>query len=135
MSVVKNKRTESRLEVITRARELAAYTIKICSNEKNFPKRYRWCVTSKIVDSAIGINSLINKANSIYVKTDEDFKQRRECQVEAMSETYGMLTMMDIAYYTFGMDSKRIDHWTGLVLELQQLLRKWRDSDFDRYGK
>lgn len=135
MSVVKNKRTESRLEVITKARELAAYTIKICSNEKNFPKRYRWCITSKIVDSAIDMNTLINKANSIYVKTDDDFNQRREYQVAAMSETYGLLTMMDVAYYTFGMDSKRIDHWTGLVIEVQKLLRKWRDSDFDRYNK
>ncbi len=135
MSVVKNKRTESQLEVVTRARELAAYTIKICSNEKNFPKRYRWCITNKIVDSVIEINNRINKANSIYVKTDEDFKIRRDLQVEAISETYGLLTMMDIAYSTFSVESKRVDHWTGLVLALQGLLRSWRDSDFTRYGK
>ncbi len=135
MSVVKNKRTESTLEVVTRARELASYTIKICSNEKNFPKRYRWCVTSKIVDSVIEINNNINKANAIFVKTNEDFKLRRDLQVKAISETYGLLTMMDIAYRTFGVDSERIDYWTGLVIALQQLLRSWRDSDFARYGK
>ncbi len=96
MSVVKNKRTESALEVVTRARELAAYTIKICSNEKSFPKRYRWCITGKIVDSVIEINNYINKANAIFVKTNEDFKIRRDFQIKAISETYGLLTMMDI---------------------------------------
>lgn len=53
MTVVKNKRTDSRLEVVTLSRKVASYTIKICSNESNFPKRYRWCITSKIVESAI----------------------------------------------------------------------------------
>lgn len=38
MSVVKSKRGEGQLLVITKANELATYTIKICSNEKNFPK-------------------------------------------------------------------------------------------------
>ena len=52
MSVVKSKRGEGQLLVLSKANELATYTIKICSNEKNFPKHYRWCITSKIVDAA-----------------------------------------------------------------------------------
>ena len=42
MSVVKSKRGIGKMLVVTRANELAVYTIRICSNEKNFPKRYRW---------------------------------------------------------------------------------------------
>jgi DNA-binding Lrp family transcriptional regulator len=41
MSVVKSKRGESDLAIINKSRELAVYTARICSNEKNFPKRYR----------------------------------------------------------------------------------------------
>lgn len=48
MSVVKSKRTKSELEVVNKAIALASYTIHICSNEKNFPKRYRWCLTGKM---------------------------------------------------------------------------------------
>lgn len=47
MAVPEGKRTESKLAVQTKVIELAEYTITICSNEKNFPKRYRWCLTNK----------------------------------------------------------------------------------------
>lgn len=53
MSVPKSKRGKSKMEVITKVNELTEYTIHICSNEKNFPKRYRWCLTSKIIDTVI----------------------------------------------------------------------------------
>ncbi len=53
MAVPEGKRTESKLAVQTKAIELAIYTVTICSNEKNFPKRYRWCLTNKIVDTAL----------------------------------------------------------------------------------
>ncbi len=41
MSVPKSKRGTPKLEVITKANELATHTIHICSNENCFPKRYR----------------------------------------------------------------------------------------------
>ena len=135
MSVVSSKRGEPKLGVITKTRELASYTIKICSNEKNFPKRYRWAITNKIVECSINICTLTDKANSTYVKTKGDYQLRRKYQVAAINETYSLLTLMDIAYITFGVDSKRIDHWTGMVLDSQALLRKWRDSDDKRFLK
>lgn len=48
MSVVESKREEGELRALTKARELAVYTIRICCNENNFPKRYRWCITNKV---------------------------------------------------------------------------------------
>lgn len=133
MSVVKSKQTEGKLLVVTKARELAAYTIKICSNEKNFPKRYRWCITAKIVD----VSSNVNAANSIYVNDDnkKDYQLRRQYQTKALAETYALLSMIDIAYSVFSIESKRIEYWTRLVNEVQVLLRNWRKSDYDRYGK
>ena len=65
MSVVASKRGEGKLLVLTKANELAVYTIRICSNERNFPKRYRWCITAKIVDSAMDISNYANMANSV----------------------------------------------------------------------
>lgn len=137
MSVVKSKQTEGKLLVVTKARELAAYTIKICSNEKNFPKRYRWCITAEIVDCAIDVSSNVNAANSIYVNDDnkKDYQLRRQYQTKALAETYALLSMIDIAYSVFSIESKRIEYWTRLVNEVQVLLRNWRKSDYDRYGK
>jgi hypothetical protein len=40
---------------------------------------------------------------------------------------------MDIAYALFNVDDDRIEYWTGLVIEVQNLLREWRKSDQERY--
>lgn len=138
MSVVKSQRSEGNLVVISKANNLATYTIHICSNEKNFPKRYRWCLSSKIVDAAIEICENINKGNSVYVKTAKDFEIRHKFQVEALSATYSLLTVINIAYDTFrengvSITSDRLEHWVSMVYEVQQLIRKWRDADNERY--
>lgn len=133
MSVVKSKRGEGKLVVITKSNELAVYTIKICSNEKNFPKHYRWCITNKIVDAALDINNFAIKANSVFVTSAEDISIRKNYQMQAIASAYSLLSMIDIAYRTFGIESSRIEYWTGLITEVLRLLRQWRKSDKERY--
>jgi hypothetical protein len=133
MSVVKSKRGESDLAIINKSRELAVYTARICSNEKNFPKRYRWCITSKIVSDAFDIYGNIRKANTIFVKIRPDYDIRRQCQNKARGALDSLLGNMDIAYSMFGINDKRIEYWTGLVIEVQSLLRNWMKSDYERY--
>lgn len=129
MSVVLSKRDTTELTVVTKSRELAKYTITICSNNENFPKKYRWCLTSKIVDAAITISNEIIEANSIYIDSEESLNKRKDHQTEAMCKIHSLLSMIDLAYVTFGIESSRIEYWTGLVLEVQALLRNWRKSD------
>jgi len=135
LAVPEGKRTESKLEVQTKAIELANYTITICSNEKNFPKRYRWCLTNKIVDTATEIMSDINTANSIYVSTKGDYELRREHQTKALAYTARLLGLMELAYVKFNIEGKRIKHWTQLVIDVRELIKKWRKSDGERYKK
>ena len=133
MSVVKSKRGKSDLEIINKAKELAVYTIKICGNEKNFPKRHRWSITNKIVNSAVDIHGNIRKANEIFIKMKVDYTERRRCQNKARGEISELLGNMDIAYDLFGVDDARIDYWTGLVINVKTLLLNWMKSDYDRY--
>lgn len=133
MSVVKSKRGKSELEIINKSRELASYTLKICSNEKSFPKRYRWCITSNIVDDALNIYSDIRKSNAIFVKFKVDYDERRKCQNTALGTIDSMLGNMDIAYATFNIEDKRFEYWVGLVMDVQKLLRSWMKSDLERY--
>lgn len=72
-------------------------------------------------------------ANSIFILGKEDYQTRRQYQNKALASTYALLTMMDIAYATFGITDDRIEHWVGLVIDIQALLRNWRKSDADRY--
>lgn len=133
MSVVKSKRGEGQLVVLTKASELAVYSIKICSNEKCFPKRYRWCITNKIVDAAVEISNNAVMANSVFVKDEFDYKLRKQYQTKALSSTYALLSMIDMAYRVFGIEAGRIEHWTRLTVEAQTMLRNWRKTDIERY--
>lgn len=134
MSVPKSKRSEGQLTVLVKANELATHTIKICSNEKNFPKHYRWCITNKIVDSALDINNYITMANAVFVTDKNDVALRKQFQTKAIAASYALLSMMDIAYRTFGIESKKIEYWTGLVIEVQNYLRNRKKSDAERYN-
>lgn len=136
MSVVKSKRKSKKqpLQVITKANNLTTHTIRICSNENNFPKRYRWCITSKIVDAAVEIARNATIANSINADSDREmYSLRKKYQTVALANTYSLLTLIDIAYNTFSLDGDKVDYWIGLVEEVQNLLRNWKRSDEQRY--
>ena len=126
MSVPKRKRAEGELKVLTKANDLMAYTIKVCSNEKNFPKRYRWCITNRIIDTTAEITDLIIHANSIYAETEEDVQRRIVLIKNAMELTYVLLNQLQLAYQLFRVQPERIEFWTGEIKELQRLLRGWK---------
>lgn len=119
MSVPKSKRGTSKLEVITKANELATHTIHICSNESCFPKRYRWCITAKIVDAAVEISRLINMANSVYVNPEsehwkahvgnESSKKRKSPGRRARRNCHNLIICMDQYYKNLWRESKCLD--------------------------
>jgi len=135
LSVPEGKRTESKLEVQTRARELAVYTVSICGNEKVFPKRDRWAITNRIVNTALTIMEEIDMANDIRVSTKGDFEIRRKSQTIALVSTAKLLGLMDLAYIKYNIPSTKIRYWTQLVVNLRQLIIAWRQSDKKRYSK
>ena len=134
MSVPLTKRAEGELRVVTASRKLAAHTIHICQNEKVFPKRYRWCVTSKIVENVVDIAKYCVIANSFRLDDPDSARARLYYQNEAIALTYSVLTLMNIAYELFHIDGNKINYWTGLLIDVQNLLRAWKKSDKERKG-
>ena len=131
MSVVESKREEGELRALTKARELAVYTIRICCNENNFPKRYRWCITNKVVETALLINLYIEKANSVRLKnaTEVEIETRRKYQTIAIAETYAMTNLISISRDLFGLKGDKVEHWTRLVKSVRTLTRAWKNSE------
>lgn len=133
MSVIKAKRSEGKLQVLIQANNLCVYTVQICKNEKYFPKRDRWIMTQHIVHEALDVLCCIKRANAVNVATWEDSKYRRAQQVEAYSHAEALLTLLDVAYITLCIESQRIEFWTGQIISVENLLKKWRESDRKRY--
>lgn len=133
MSVVQSKRSKSSLELFIKANELCAYTIKLCSNEKNFPKRYRWCLTNKIVDFVLESYTFLIRANSIRVENSLDKDTRENFQNQAIGLYDASISLMDVAFRTFQLKESSVDYWIGLVEEVQKLLKAWKKSDALRF--
>ena len=135
MSVPQGKREKGELETLTKARALKNYTMRICTNENNFPKRYRWCITNDIVKEATEICRLIVSANAVRVEQPQDATRRRERQKMAYELTEVLLEDVDTAFAFFHVPPKRIEHWTSQIMEVQKCLNGWMKSDAERYGQ
>ena len=134
MSVVDGKRGEGDLKVITVSGDLCDYTLQITSAEKHFPKRYRWSITNRILQITLDIDDHLIHANSVYVREGDGSLLRRQThQLEALELTHVLLRNINRAYRRFGVDSFNIQHWTGLVIKLQKLIRGWYQKDKKRY--
>lgn len=134
MAVPSYKREQGELAAITKAKELVAYTIQVCNNEKRFPKRSRWILANRIVDSAMTIMEQCDVANNIYVSLPCDYELRRNAQTMALATTSKMLGQVEVAYNMYGSTAVNAEHWTGLVYEVRELIKAWRQSDKERYG-
>lgn len=133
MSVIKAKRSESKLQVIVKAIELCEYTIRICKNEKVFPKSDRWLITSRITGMAEEIMVHTRQANDIRVESMEDYMARHNLQVAAHGCCEALLSLIEISYKVIGLEGSRVEYWTGLIVSLEELIQRWMRSDRDRF--
>ena len=135
MSVPVARRNVGKLTVLLKAEELATYTMVVVSNEKNFPKRYRWCSGFEIINLAKSILRNLIRANNINVGKDELLlKRRNRFQDEALEDSVVLLTEIDLAYrLTRRIGGDKVEYWTGLIHELQNIIRGWKESDKDHW--
>ena len=133
MSVPKGCRTEGKLQVLTDLQALCVYTIQICKNEKNFPKRDRWILTAHIVRHAVDAYSFARQANAVRVATMEDYKLRREYQIRCRTSLEALLGLIEIAYISLNLSGDRVEFWTKSVVSADEKLSAWRSSDRKRY--
>lgn len=134
MSVPESERTKSKFLVLVKADELAVYTIKITNNPNIFLPAYRSALTDDIIRSAKNIFVHCFNANNIRVDNDrEKMLSRRNLQEQAAQECNNLLALIRIAKPLFHLKSKRIAHWSNMILEVRSEIRSWRDSDKIRY--
>lgn len=133
VSVVKGKRGKTKLEVIDKAEELAKYSINMVSQEKHFPKRYRWIFASKIGDSAIEVNSLVHKANAIYPKVKVEAQLRIRYVNEAIAEISNLLSLISLCRQAKDVSLENIDHWLTLATYVRTLLLRWKEACHKNY--
>ena len=135
MSVPKGDRKRGKLEVLVMLNALCTYTIQICKNEKNFPKRDRWILTQPIVREAVDAYANARKANAIRVVTMDDYRLRREYQLKTRCNIEALMGLIEIAYTCLSLEPERVEYWTGIAIQAEEKLAAWRAGDRKRYAE
>jgi len=116
------------------AKNLAVYTIQICGNEKIFLPKYL-ATTSMLRNTALTIYENAWMANNVKVVTKEDWDLRRNYQVISAAKCNSLLALIDLSKSLYHLKSNRVKYWAQKTIEVRGLLRKWHESDQERYGK
>lgn len=129
MSVIVSKRGRQKFGVITKALILARHTVKVCANEKNFPKKYRWILTKEMIVESLKIVTNIRKANNLDLRHPELRADRYRYQMEANGSCEALLTLIEVAWGILPLSEQKVEYWTGLVVDVEEALAAWLDSD------
>lgn len=134
MSVPEGKRGEGKFEVLMKARDLATYTIQICTNENIFLPKYQNSITNDIISESKDIFMKCFTANNIRVANDgTGLQERKHLQEEACIHCNNLLALMQIAQQLFHLKTTRIEYWGRKTIEVRNMIRAWIESDRTRY--
>ncbi len=136
MSVPEGKRGENPpLNAGLRARELAAYTVHICTNPKSFPPQYQQALTDRIIEAAVDVWVSVWTANNIMVGDDpRKWMERKRLQWRAIGDCNTLLALIGLAAPVFHLRGRRKKYWGLMTVETRNLIRRWADADQRRYG-
>ena len=135
MSVKVCDRKQGKLETLTKAIEFACHTIRICDNDKVFPKRHRLSVNVDIIKNAKLLPKLINRANKrdLFKETDA----RKELQQSSLDLIDDLEVDIEIAYLALkpNIREEKLDYWIGLLIDIRAKLKSWIKADLNDIKK
>lgn len=132
MSVPESKRAKSSFDVLNEARDAAAYTIKILSNDKVFDRKFQ-SIIDQIGNHAVSIYVFVFQANGIYVASEDDLAERCKLQRKAITYINGMLALIGMCRPLFHIETKRAVYWSDQYVSLRNRIHGWIDSDRRRF--
>ncbi len=132
MSVLARFRSESPFEVRDNARKLEVKIIRLCMNEKYFPKRYRFILTTNIIEDAHKMVDYIEAANVIPL-SDEYVKRRRMYQKESIIKIENLFRKLILAEELgFTIPEATLIELGEALNKEESLIKNWIESDKTR---
>lgn len=133
MSVPVYRRSENKLEAYKLTMTMIKYTLQMVENEKIFPKKSRWNLCSRIMDTCLDSAIKITQSNKIQPKNIEDAKRRLELQNDVIMNFEALWCLMTIAYESYSIPSHKIEVWCNSLLDAEDKTTAWHKSDMKRF--
>ena len=134
MSVPVHKRNENKLQALSDTITMSTYLIRMCENEKIFPKKCRWTLCNKLINICLKCVIEIRQANTINVKTKEDAKKRIGLQRDVLLDFEALWSIMTVAKECYSIPNEKIEIWSNYMLIAEDTVKAWRNSDIKRHS-
>ena len=125
------------LDAAWEARDLALHTIQVCNNKNIFLPEYQSSFTDDIIRVAKDIYIHVWTANNIRITDSgrkELFAYRNKLQRQAILDCNNLLALIGLARPLFHLKGKKVKYWSEKVLKTRNYIKKWKESDQDRYS-
>lgn len=125
------------LDAAWEARDLALYTIQVCNNKNIFLPEYQSSFTDDIIRVAKDIYIHVWTANNIRITDSgrkELFAYRNKLQRQAILDCNNLLALIGLARPLFHLKGKKVKYWSEKVLKTRNYIKKWKESDQNRYS-
>ena len=123
------KQANDDLRVIIKAKDLVKHTIRLISNCKKFPKKYRFTLCDRMQNKAMTIYEFLLEAN----RTPMSCKSaRNELQTKAIINCDQLLFYIELCLDLNIIESSSAEYWSKLVSDIKFMTIKWRTTDKER---
>ncbi len=117
------------LKVIIKAKELTVHTVRITSNCKRFPKKYRFTLCDRMQRKAMNIYEFLMESNRTLLK---DKNKRSDLQTKAILNCDELLFYIKMCLELNIIESNSAEYWSKLVSDIKHMTIAWRTKDKQR---
>lgn len=116
------------LQVIVKAKDLAEHTIRITSNCKTFPKKYRFTLVDRMQVKSLNIFDCLMEANVLRVGDI----QRTELQTKVITYCDELQFFIELTVRLGIIAINRAEYWISLISSIKSMTIAWRTGDKKR---
>lgn len=121
---------DNELQVIIKAKQLAAHTLRVTSNCNRYPKKFRHSLVDKMQNKALEIYEKLMEANRTDLK---DYRRERlELQTQAITYCDELLFYIELSYELNIINDKSMGYWSKMVADIKHMAIAWRSKDKER---
>lgn len=125
---------QSEFVIITKAKDLVKHTF-LMTNEKRFPKKYRFTIVNRLHDLTLNIFENIQEANELDLSDPQEYRERQYEQKKALTKCKTVLFLLELAFEKELIDTDQCAAWTKCVLDVKYMTAKWKKQDRERVTK
>lgn len=124
------RQAKEELKVITKSKELAGHTLKVTSNPKRFPKKFRYSLCARMQDKSLQIYETLMEANRTLLS---NAALRSELQTKAILYCDELLFYIELSMSTLHiLEPNSAEYWSKLVSDIKHMTIAWRTKDKER---